>query len=154
MTNKTEYGARKFNQGSYNHSDKYAKDLFINYITKKGHTIINKKENYDHDVITKKDNIIYYFELETKSKYPFTTIETFKFNSVSFLGRKKRLHLKNKFHYIIICRETEWAITCNSEDIFKTEYIENLNINTPNRKGKDQMYRVPKDKCKFFNINI
>lgn len=154
MTNKTEYGARKFNQGLYNHSDKYAKDLFINYITKKGHTIINKKENYDHDVITKKDNIIYYFELETKSKYPFTTIETFKFNSVSFLGRKKRLHLKNKFHYIIICRETEWAITCNSEDIFKTEYIENLNINTPNRKGKDQMYRVPKDKCKFFNINI
>lgn len=154
MTNKTEYGARKFNQGSYNHSDKYAKGLFINYIIKKGHTIINKEENYDHDVITKKDNIIYYFELETKSKYPFTTIETFKFNSVSFLGRKKRLHLKNKFHYIIICRETEWAITCNSEDIFKNEYIENLNINTPNRKGKDQMYRVPKDKCKFFNINI
>jgi len=54
MTNKTEYGARKFNQGSYNHSDKYAKDLFINYITKKGHTIINKEENYDHDVITKR----------------------------------------------------------------------------------------------------
>lgn len=148
-----EYGARKFNQGSYNHSDKYAKDLFIKYITKKGHTIISKEENYDHDVITNKDNKTYYFELETKSKYPFTSINTFPFNSVSFLGRKKRLHLKNKFHYIIICRETEWAITCNSKDIFKDEYIENLNINTQNRKGKDQMYRVPKEECIFFNIN-
>jgi len=154
MKEKLKYGARKFNQGSYNNSDKYAKDLFIKYITKKGHIIISKEENYDHDVITEKDGIKYYFELETKSRYPFTTIETFNFNSVSFLGRKKRLHLKNKFHYIIICRETEWALTCYSEDIFKNEYIENLNINTPNRKGKDQMYRVPKNKCKFFNINI
>ena len=95
----------------------------------------------------------FFFELETKSKYPFTTMDTFPFDSVSFLGRKKRLHLKNKFHYIIICRETEWAVTCESQDIFKEEYLESLNINTPNRKGKDQMYRVPKAKCIFFNIN-
>ena len=27
MIQKIEYGARKFNQDSYNHSDKYAKDL-------------------------------------------------------------------------------------------------------------------------------
>ena len=153
MKNKLEYGARKFNQGSYNHSDQYAKDLFIQYITNKGHTIISEEENYNHDIITNKDNITYYFELETKSRYPFTSIDTFPFNSVSFLGRKKRLHLKNKFHYIIICRETEWAVTCSSENIFKDEYLENLNINTPNRKGKDQMFRVPKEKCIFFNIN-
>ena len=43
MKEKVKYGARKFNQGSYNHSDKYAKDLFIKYITKKGHIIINKR---------------------------------------------------------------------------------------------------------------
>tara|TARA_R110000803_G_scaffold176227_1_gene238706 strand:- start:91 stop:540 length:450 start_codon:yes stop_codon:yes gene_type:complete len=147
-----EYKARKFSQGSYDHSDKYAKDLFINYICKKGHTIVSEEENYDHDIITEKDDIKYYFELETKSRYPFTSRETFKFNSVSFLGRKKRLHLKNRFHYIIICRETEFALTCDSEDIFKDEYIENLFVNTLNRNGKDQMYRVPKEKCIFFNI--
>ena len=147
-----KYKARKFIQSSYDHNDKYAKDLFINYITKKGHTIINDEENYEHDIITKKENIKYYFELETKSKYPFTTRESFKFNSVSFLGRKKRLHLKNKFYYIIICRETKFALSCNSEDIFKEEYIQNLYINTSDRKGQDQMYRVQKDKCIFFKI--
>tara|TARA_R110000822_G_C14988195_1_gene459351 strand:- start:95 stop:547 length:453 start_codon:yes stop_codon:yes gene_type:complete len=148
-----KFEARKFSQGSYDHSDKYAKDLFIKFIKRKGHKIINSEENYDHDVITNKDNITYYFELETKSNYPFTIKETFPFNSVSFLGRKKRLHIKNKFHYIIICRETEWAITCNSENIYKDKYIENLKINTDNRKGQDQMFRVPKEKCIFFNIN-
>mgnify|MGYP003659020433 FL=1 len=148
-----KFEARKFSQGSYDHSDKYAKDLFIKFIKRKGHKIINSEENYDHDVITNKDNITYYFELETKSNYPFTIKETFPFNSVSFLGRKKRLHIKNKFHYIIICRETEWAITCNSENIYKDKYIENLKINTDNRNGQDQMFRVPKEKCIFFNIN-
>tara|TARA_R110000822_G_scaffold172760_2_gene312378 strand:+ start:686 stop:1141 length:456 start_codon:yes stop_codon:yes gene_type:complete len=149
----TEYDARKFNQGSYDHSDKYAKDLFISYIKNSGHDLFSVVENYDHDIITMKDGVKFFFELETKSKYPFTTMDTFPFDSVSFLGRKKRLHLKNKFHYIIICRETEWAVTCESQNIFKEEYSESLNINTPNRKGKDQMYRVPKEKCIFFNIN-
>ena len=149
----TEYDARKFNQGSYDHSDKYAKDLFISYIKNSGHHLFSVVENYDHDIITMKDGVKFFFELETKSKYPFTTMDTFPFDSVSFLGRKKRLHLKNKFHYIIICRETEWAVTCESQNIFKEEYSESLNINTPNRKGKDQMYRVPKEKCIFFNIN-
>tara|TARA_R110002020_G_scaffold306030_1_gene521997 strand:- start:56 stop:520 length:465 start_codon:yes stop_codon:yes gene_type:complete len=148
-----KYGARKFNQGSYNHSDKYAKDLFIKYILNKGHKIYDSEENYNHDIITIKNNNKYYFELETKSNYPFTTYDTFPFNSVSFLGRKERLHKIQEFHYIIICRETEWAVCCNSKKIFKKQYLENLDINTLNRKGKDQMFRVPKYKCNFFNLN-
>ena len=148
-----KYEARKFNKKSYAINDKYAKDLFVKYIEKKGHTVINKKENYDFDITTIKNNKTYNFELEMKTTYPFKTMETFKFNTVSFLGRKKRLHLKAEFYYIIICKETDWAIVCNSKEIFKNRYIENLTINTTNRKGKDQMYRVPKEKCIFFNIN-
>lgn len=147
-----EYEARKFNKKSYDNSDKYAKDLFLSYILKKGHVIINEEEDYNHDIITEKNNIKHYFELEIKTGYSFTTKDTFKFKTVSFLGRKKRLHLKNKFNYIIICKETSWALTCKSEDIFKDEYIENLYINTNDRKGNDQMYRVPIDKCLFFKI--
>ena len=41
---------------------------------------------------------------------------------------------------------------CESDVIFKDEYIEELTINTTDRKGKDQMYIVPKDKCKFYKI--
>jgi len=148
-----KYEARKFNQKSYDNNDKFAKDKFIEFISSRGHTIFSSEENFDHDIVTEKDGIKYYFELEVKRNYPFTSKNTYKFDTVSFLGRKKRLHLKQRFHYIIICIETEWAVSCDSEDIFLDEYVENLNIDTEDRSGRDQMYRVPKESCKFFNIN-
>lgn len=148
-----KYEARKFNQKSYDNNDSYAKQKFIDFIKHKGHSIISSDENYDHDIITKKDGVRHYFELEVKRNYPFTSRDTFKFDTVSFLGRKLRLHTKQIFYYVIICIETEWAVCCNSGDIFHDEYVENLKIQTQDRSGKDQMYRVPKDKCLFFNIN-
>ena len=113
-----QYGARKFNQESYNKNDGYAKNKFINFIESRGHVVLNSEENFDHDIITEKNGLKYHFELEVKRNYPFTSKKTYKFNTVSFLGRKKRLHLKHNFHYIIICIETEWAVYCGSEDIF------------------------------------
>jgi hypothetical protein len=148
-----KYQARKFNKESYDNNDKYAKDKFIEFIKKIDHVVINKEENYDHDIVTKKDSEIYYFELEVKRNYPFTDSKSYIFDTVSFLGRKKRLHDIKPFIYIILCRETEYCVGCKSEDIFKDEYVENLSIKTRDREGKDQMYRVPKEKCFFFNIN-
>jgi hypothetical protein len=78
-------------------------------------------------------------------------MDTFPFPTVSFLARKKKWK-DIGFWYIIVCKETNYALVANSNDIFKDEYLETLNINTEERQGKDYFYRVPKNKCKFFKI--
>lgn len=148
-----KYGARKFNQKSYNENDEEAKKIFKNYIIKKGHKIINDKENFYHDIVTEKNGKLFYFEVEIKRNYSFTVRESFKFPTVSFLGRKERLHKIHEYKYIIICKETNWAVGCDSKDIFKEEYVEFRHINTSDRKGLDKLYRVPRDICKFFDLN-
>ncbi len=148
-----EYKARKFNENTYKKYDNFAKEKIIAYLKKRGHIILNKEENYNHDLITYKNNVKYYFELEVKIGYPFTSKDDYKFKTVSFLGRKKRLHELFPFYYFIICNETNCVLFCKSEDIFKDEFIEKLNVNSKDRKGNDEMYRVPIDKCSFFNLS-
>lgn len=147
-----KYSARKFNKNSYAENDNFAKNLFIEYIKKMGHNIINTNENFEHDIITEKNGLKYFFETEVKIGYPFELKESFKFNTVSFLGRKKRLHDINPFFYVIICKETKYALCSHSNIIFKDEYFENVYVNSKDRKGNDGMYRVPLDKCKFFYV--
>lgn len=147
-----KYPARKFNQQSYNESDNWARKVFILYLINHDFYIINDKETYDVDIIAKKDNIVYRFELEVKRKYPWTSINDYHFDTVSFLGRKLRLHKKEPFIYVIICRETKCAISLRSEDIYLDKYAVTCNINTIHRQGLDKFYRVPKELCKFFNL--
>jgi hypothetical protein len=147
-----EYKAREFNKETYNNYDSFAKEKIINFLVKRGHSIINKKEDYNHDLITFKNGVYFYFELEVKIGYPFTCKNDYKFDTVSFLGRKKRLHNIKPFYYLIICKETSYALYCFSNDIFIDKYLQKLNVDTNLRKGNDEMYRIPIDKCKFFNI--
>lgn len=105
-----KYSARKFNKNSYEENDEFAKDLFIKFIKKRGHQIIKSTEDYKFDIETIKNGKNYYFELEVKRNYPFTSTEDYNFDTVSFLGRKKRLHEINSFYYIIICKETKYAL--------------------------------------------
>jgi hypothetical protein len=148
-----EYGARIFNKESYDENDSYAKNKFKNFLVKNDYTILNDVENYNHDLIAEKNGKTYYFEVEVKKNYPFTNRESFKFQTVSFLGRKKRLHEMQNFVYIIICKETEWAISCISPLIYEEQYTEEILIDTIHRNGYDKFYRVPKEKCHFFNLN-
>lgn len=146
------YGARVFSKESYEENDKYAKDIFIKYIISKGHEVLKHDESYDHDVITSKDGKIFHYEVEVKRGYPFTNRAKYQFDTVHFLGRKNRLHIKTPYTYVIICRETDWAVCCESKDIFKDEYEKKVFIDTGYRYGDDLMYDVPKEKCKFFKI--
>lgn len=147
-----KYPARKFNKKSYEINDSWAKDLFSTFLTRRNHIIVQSEEDYFHDLVTIKNNQKYYFELEVKTNYPFTCQADFKFPTVSFTGRKIRLHQKNPFHYVIVCRETRHALTCFSTDIYNDNYIEEININTKDRSGLDSFYRVPKHLCKFFKL--
>lgn len=147
-----KYTARKFNQTSYNENDKYAKNKIKKYLINRGHKILKEVEDYDHDLVTERDGKKFYFEFEVKRNYPFTGKDDYKFNSVSFLGRKLRLHLINPFYYCILCYETDFVVFCHSNDIFKEEYKQNLILKRHTRQGNDEMYRVPLKKCNFFCV--
>jgi hypothetical protein len=147
------YRAGQFVGKSYKESDALAKSIFKDFIVSKGHTIISDEEDFYHDLETDKNGSKFLFELEFKSGYPFTDLESFQFDTVSFLGRKKRLHEREEFFYVILCKETGWALMCHSSKIFKDEYIEDVFVNTNQRFGEDLMYRVPKDLCTFFNTS-
>lgn len=142
----------KFVPECYESSDKLGKDILRNFLLKRGWTILKDTEDGNHDIVAEKDGVTSYFEVELKNKYKFTDKESFKFTTVSFLGRKRRLHLKHPFNYVIICSETGYAITLHSNEIFCEEYVEKLKINTERRKGEDTFFRVPKDLCTFFKI--
>ena len=144
--------ARKFVQESYDNNDKYARDIFKAFITGKNHFVTKNEEDMMHDVVTLKGGCVYYFELEVKRGREFTTRESFPFGTVSFTGRKIRLHNQQPFWYIIICWESDYALMCHSSVIYNEEYKEQININTVHRQGKDEFYRVPKEKVKFFKI--
>lgn len=147
-----KYKAREFVEKSYNKNDNKGKVIFIKYLLNKGYLIENSEENYQHDIIAKKNNKIIYFEIEMKNSYPFRDRKSFKFDTVSFLGRKKRLHEINPFYYVIISPSTNCALVADSDIIYKDEYIEEFNIYTTDRMGLDKFYRLPKELCNFFYL--
>lgn len=148
-----KYKARTFNKESYNRNDEYAKNIVSKFLKRRGHYIESIAEDFTHDIKTVKNGEHHLFEVEVKTGYPFTTRDSFKFNTVSFLGRKERLHKIKPFHYVIVCKETEHAVYCHSSVIYKRDNIEEIKISTQDRNGRDLMYRVDKLDCKFFNLN-
>jgi len=143
---------RTFSQESYDVNDTLAKALFVPFLQKRGHQIAKTSEDYYHDVISKYGLKTFYFELEVKTGYPFEDATTYPFDTVSFLGRKQRLCERHSFYYVIICKETHTAVCCHSDDIYQDKYLEVKYIDKENTKGYDNLYRVPKELCDFFNL--
>lgn len=77
--------------------------LMEEYLMKNGYTIIRKKsEDYGPDIKAEKNGITEYYEVETKSDYPFTCALDFPFETVHFLDRKKKW-ADSGFWYVLIC---------------------------------------------------
>jgi hypothetical protein len=138
----------RFNQESFDDNDELGKNLLKHYLIKKCHNISENSDIYGIDFFSEKDGKEYFWEVEMKSKRPWTCKEDFPFDSVSFLSRKAKWKDK-KFWYVIICKETKAAIFCQSNIIFDEKYKQKLYINTQQRKGSDNFFRVPKDLCIF-----
>ena len=148
-----KFQARKFNQESYDYFDKRIKDLWIDFIKDYGFVVTKSDEDYSVDIEAERNGYKFYFEVESKSTYSFHDKESFPFDTVSFAGRKKRLADKFFFWYVIINDKTKTAIICDSKTIYNEDYTETININTNQRQGLDEFYRVPKDKCKFIKLD-
>jgi len=141
-----------FNEDDYSKYDEAAKERLCSFLQAKGYKIIDKEENYGIDITCELNGKTHYFEVECKVKYPFTCQNDFKFESVSFLGRKSKYPVS--FWYVILCYETSGAVYCESEHIFKDEYCEKKEVNRNGTKGIDIFYHVPKEKCKFFEVPL
>lgn len=146
------YQPRKFVQEDYDKFDSSAKSIMIDHLLLKGYEIVRSDEDYHHDIVASKDGSKFYFELEVKVGRPFTSVDDFPFDTVSFTGRKIRLHRIKPFFYVIFSLETNSYLYCHSSVIYDEKYAVNVNIDSKNRKGLDIMYRIPKHFCKFVSI--
>ena len=144
---------QKFVPKSYARSDDWAISKIKDFLIKKGYELKDKEtEDFEIDITAEKDGRIEYFEVETKTGYSFKDENTFRFETVSFLARKKKWAPLD-FWYVIVCRETLAFLMCNSNEIFQDQYLEVLNIDSAERKGKDYFYRVPKNKCHWYKLD-
>jgi hypothetical protein len=147
-----KFNARKFSQRSYNENDRFAKEVVKDFLGSLDwvNEIVDVEDYFVDLEVVDQDGRSHFFEAEVKSGYPFTGAHDFKFDSVSFLGRKKKWE-KHGFYYCIVCRETESICLAHSKDIFKQEYKEIRSINKRDRSGLDAFYRVPKEHCSWYS---
>jgi hypothetical protein len=145
-----KYSARKFVQESYDRNDEWGKSIVLRWLSTyedRFHVIQKQGEDYGVDIQVNAGENVISFEVEVKHGYPFTSADTFPFDSVSFLGRKRKF---GKFWYVVVCAETEAICICHSDEIYQEKYREIKTIATSERNGLDEFYRVPKDKCSFY----
>jgi hypothetical protein len=141
----------RFVEESYDKHNDWAIAKVSEYLEHRGYTIVKKeKEDYGIDIKAERNGETIYVEAEAKEDYPWTDLDSFKFSTVSFLGRKKKW-AEHKFWYVIICRESEAMLVGHSDVIFQDQYIEKIHINKGKRKGGDTFYRVPKELLVFIN---
>lgn len=138
----------KFVQSSFDKNDSKGKELLKAFLVKKGHHIQENEDKYGIDLFSEKDGKVYRWEVEMKPRRPWTNMEDFNFDTVSFLQRKEKWK-DEQFWYVIICTETKAMLMCDSNIIFQDKYKQILKINTEDRKGTDVFYRVPKELCIF-----
>lgn len=138
----------KFVQKSFDDNDQLGRDMLKAYLENRGHSVSDNENKYGIDLFSTKGEKTFWWEVEMKSGWPWTCFEDFKFDTVSFLGRKEKWS-DIEFWYVIICKENGAALLCHSNVIFKDEYREKIFINTAQRKGTDTFYRVPKNYCIF-----
>lgn len=143
----------KFSQLRYDENDPQAKELMIKYFQNHGYSIIAEVENFEHDLIIEKEARKYFIEVEMKASLVFTDSNSFKYDTVSFLKRKDKLHLLAPFTYYIIQPETEWAVFCHSNIIYREKY--KVIKTTNSRKNEiEEYYHVPKQFCTFIDLKI
>lgn len=147
-----KYEARRFDLNQYKKYDKLAKELLKDHLLEKEYKIISEEEDYMHDIVVMDGDRKIFFEVEVKIGYPFTSQEDFPFKTVSFAGRKIRLHKEQPFFYVIIDVETKTMVCCHSSIIFNEEYAETIYITKQSRRGLDMLYRVPKEICIFMKL--
>lgn len=141
----------KFSQPGYDENDPAAKKLMIKFFQNHEYSIISEVEKFEHDLIIEKKGKIYFIELEMKASLVFTDSNSFKYDTVSFLKRKDKLHLIAPYTYFIIQPKNKWSVYCHSNTILQEKY--KVMKATKSRPYElEEYYHVPKELCKFIDL--
>ena len=60
---------RPFSRALYEAYDEPARSALVAYLESKGHTVVNNEENYNVDVVSQKNGLTYYNEVEVKTAW-------------------------------------------------------------------------------------
>jgi len=143
-----------FRKDDYDELNDYAINMITEFLEFFGYDVPKKEEDYTIDIEAYRNNKMYRIEAEVRSDLWFIDRETFPFDTVSFLGRKKKYKDISDFWYFLVCKKTGHAVYCNSNTIYKDMYRETIKVNNTKRYGDDVFYRVPKTLCKFINLKV
>lgn len=138
-----------FIQESYNTYNQKGIKLLSDYISSKDYKIIPKEEDFNIDIIAYKKGKKFLFEAEMKKDVSITTPEAF-YKTVSFLSRKRKFAITNRFIYFIISNKNSGAIWAYSDIIFDEKYKVQKDISKDGRTGSEYFYEVPRELCNFI----
>lgn len=144
-------GADKFLKSDYDKFDQYGKDIAIKYLNKLRFNVQGREEDYRIDIVATKYGVDYRIEIGVLDTKEFTDKESFPYPKVNFFARKKKQIKDGHFFYVIICKKTGWCVYCNSQEIYKEKYT--TKFDDKRRGGYSDVYAVPKELCKFRNLN-
>jgi len=139
----------KFNWEQYKQWDDWGKSIVINWLTNSGHIMVHNPDKYGIDLYSDYKGKLYLWEVEVSTRRLWTCEEDYKYDTVSFLGRKKKWDTW-PFFYCIICSQTRAVVMCVSTTIFKEEYKQTRYV--VSRDEMDEFYDVPKELCTFIHI--
>ena len=95
---------RPFQKEVYDKVDGPSKEALIKYLESEGHTVVSKKEDYYADVVTEKDGVTFFHEVERKAQWK-EEWPTY-WEEIRIPGRKRRLiekykdQLENLYFYV------------------------------------------------------
>ena len=141
--------ADDFVQESYERNDWLGKTMLTWYLMKAGHKVNVPKENFGIDMTSTKDGKQFHWEVEMKHNVQWVDAASFPYPTVSFLKRKQKMG--DNFWYAILCADTQALLFARASDIFQEKFREDVKVNTKERQGISECYRVPKELCFWKN---
>lgn len=135
-----------FDRKAYNKWDSWGKDIIIEWLSSKGHTLVHNPNRYGIDLYSDLNGKLYLWEVEVSTVRTWNNEEDYPNETVSFLGRKSKWS-GLPFFYCIICSKTKAILCCRSQDIFKEAY--KVEKYVANKDRVEVFYHVPKELCIF-----
>ena len=137
---------KPFNPAVYKKCDALAKEAMLKILKEKGHEIVSSEEKKRIDIVSKKNDVLYYHEGEVKLSWENDEWPAH-FDNVRIPSRKKglvRQHTSNLYFYVFNTKANYyWFI--------KGEDLSDSLLDVPegrwNEKNKEEFYVVPLEKA-------
>ncbi len=146
---------RKFQYKSYRENDNKAKNAIVNYLKINGHDILSTDENYSFDIRSKKDEVMYYFEVEMKNQWvgdwnPLWKEIRIPHRKIKLVNKFRQLNSSEcVFNFYILRNDCNYAWKINESQMTQDSIKE---IWLSNAKRSEHFFHIPYTEAKLINI--